>query len=871
MNTLKIQFKNFIWYTVLPVSIFLLFKKGVDIFLKTFLVEPIFSNCYPSSRIYDVATIVIALVIIIPIIFKVMKGVDIPFKWYYIVVTCLTWYLFYRIHNKPFDFTNFSFNNQIKLLDTIAAIPFIIFCCVLVFKMKRQTLQELSNTNGFEVDEAIKIDKNNDLLNRNKFIKEIANKIKNTTSKNGSFPIGVVAAWGAGKTTFLNTLKSEFDNKSFIVIELNVWKCNDTGLIIETLFKLLRQNLKPYSFSIGKELQQYATNLLKESNNEGLKRIVNLSETFLRSPNIEDQYDLINSELKRINKKIIILIDDIDRLDKKEIYEVIRLIRNTANFSNTFFIVAYDRSYILNSIEEINPYQSHLFLEKIFQVEFALPLIDNKILQIQINNRLKLLLSERSKNAYTELLEQNLSAFIRNQVNLTSILIFNIRDVIRFVNSFKLIYEFVKDEVCFHDFYNLELIRYKHPEVFIQIYKNHVLFFTNQMSRNNSIENYHYSLNYKKDENNNNTKISHLEIYLNSQKDIYKLSNTDIQTIVYSFNALFPPSDIPNQTTRRVIDSHLSVTKPSMFNRYFTLGIEGRLSEVQFSKLRALPSNEFNTKITDLLKDETLIQDIAERFEETNEFDSKEDFEKVVRAIFHFANLPNPKQETGVKDFIRYNGRKLSNVLGSNHSLKYYENNKEEIKKFLLPLLETDNIKYTYTNEFVSSLLHDGYYQLNGIFLPEEISKIIFNNFYNALKNSEKLTLNLWFHFQSCEVRSENPTGYNVSTISYSISANAKKLLRRFILENDIDRFIRYVIDSAPTFDKRYTIGGSIKLVFKKNEIFIWLLKRYNSVSKYKEEFLNFYEALLTNEEYRQLGVPLNFFKVIPVESGFDD
>ncbi len=383
------------------------FQKSIDNFLKAFLVDPIFSTCYPSNWVYDIATLTIAMIIAIPIIKKTKKGAYIPFKWYCIAITCMTAYLFYRIAGEPFDFMGFSFDNKIKLLDSIAFIQLIILCSVLLSKLKGKPLQ-VSQKIGFEVDEAIEIKENNDLLNRHKFIKKIAEKIRNTTSKNGSFPIGVVAAWGAGKTTFLNTLKSEFtDPNAFVLVDFNVWKCNDTSLIIETLFKLLREQLKADSFTIGKKLQHYATDLLKETNNEGLKSIANLTEVFSQNPNIEEQYDLINDELKRINKKIIILIDDIDRLDKKEIYEVIRLIRNTANFTNTFFIDAYDRNYILNSIEEINPYQSHLFLEKIFQVEFALPLIDNRILQTEITNRLWLFLSEKSKSGYKELTEQN--------------------------------------------------------------------------------------------------------------------------------------------------------------------------------------------------------------------------------------------------------------------------------------------------------------------------------------------------------------------------------------------------------------------------------------------------------------------------------
>ena len=81
-------------------------------------------------------------------------------------------------------------------------------------------------------------------------------------------------------------------------------------------------------------------------------------------------------------------IDDIDRLDKHEIIEVVRLIRNTANFHNTFFLVAYDRDYVINALGHLNEHNHHQFLEKIFQMELNLPAYDKSILTKELYNRL---------------------------------------------------------------------------------------------------------------------------------------------------------------------------------------------------------------------------------------------------------------------------------------------------------------------------------------------------------------------------------------------------------------------------------------------------------------------------------------------------
>lgn len=116
-------------------------------------------------------------------------------------------------------------------------------------------------------------------------------------------------------------------------------------------------------------------------------------------------------------------------------------------------------------------------MEKIFQVEFILPPIDNKVIQEEITRHIETFLTENGKRVPS--FHQKRSGFLEyGYADLTSLFILNIRDVVRFINSFKLSYEFVKDEIHLPDFYNLELIRFKHPELFSVIYKNRYRFFT---------------------------------------------------------------------------------------------------------------------------------------------------------------------------------------------------------------------------------------------------------------------------------------------------------------------------------------------------------------------------------------------------------
>lgn len=70
-----------------------------------------------------------------------------------------------------------------------------------------------------------------------------------------------------------------------------------------------------------------------------------------------------------------------DRLNKTEIIEVLRILRNVANFRNTVFICGFDKSYVIKTGEFKNN-----FLDKIFNLEINLPKLHQNGLLIFFGN-----------------------------------------------------------------------------------------------------------------------------------------------------------------------------------------------------------------------------------------------------------------------------------------------------------------------------------------------------------------------------------------------------------------------------------------------------------------------------------------------------
>src|SRR5690606_16329262 len=134
--------------------------------------------------------------------------------------------------------------------------------------------------------------------------------------------------------------------------------------------------------------------------------------------------------------------------DNEEIVEVIRLIRNNANFYNTFFIVAYDRNYVVNALKNHNQYRQEQFLEKIFQIEITLPYFKSDILRYK--------LAEKLKQKFPQDFHSTIDEEVIGSPSIVPVFLNewlgSMRDVTRLANALVLNLSKLNGEVVFNDF-----------------------------------------------------------------------------------------------------------------------------------------------------------------------------------------------------------------------------------------------------------------------------------------------------------------------------------------------------------------------------------------------------------------------------------
>ena len=209
------------------------------------------------------------------------------------------------------------------------------------------------------------------------------NVLKLDTSK--GIIVGVLGPWGSGKTSFINLAKEEFKQADVtIIIDFNPWMFSGAAQLVESFFIELTAQLRirPDLVEVGKELENYG-DLFSGFIGGATKVVGRLLQS--RRDGVYSQRQKLKRTLSNLDKPIIVMLDDIDRLSPSEIRDIFKLVRLTASFPNIVYIVAFDRDRVEDALAE-QGLQGRDYLEKILQVAVDLPVLPSDKLNSQITS-----------------------------------------------------------------------------------------------------------------------------------------------------------------------------------------------------------------------------------------------------------------------------------------------------------------------------------------------------------------------------------------------------------------------------------------------------------------------------------------------------
>jgi predicted KAP-like P-loop ATPase len=231
-----------------------------------------------------------------------------------------------------------------------------------------------------------------DKLERGAFIRRLADAvIDSTTGRATGGIIGVTGPWGSGKSSVLNLLANQIleSQPEAIVVRFDPWLISGRNdLIAEFIaeliaelqqkpagkerFKAAVEKLVQYGSMISPlaDLVPYVGPTLKQGLNS-------VAERLKREKSLHEQRRELLAALADVNGAIVVLIDELDRIEDEEIRIVAQLVRSIADFPGISYVLAYDAKRVIRALGglEKNLERGQAYLEKIVQLQIPLPIL----------------------------------------------------------------------------------------------------------------------------------------------------------------------------------------------------------------------------------------------------------------------------------------------------------------------------------------------------------------------------------------------------------------------------------------------------------------------------------------------------------------
>ena len=247
-------------------------------------------------------------------------------------------------------------------------------------------------------------DPKSDLLGYSPFAERIARVVCSAPRTQG-YVFAIHGEWGAGKSSLLNFVKHYLldrdESSRPIVIDFNPWWFKDHEDLAAQFLAQFRAKLVNETGPLraaGDMLADYsdaiASAVVWSIAIPMLDKVVTFFlKLFKRKPkSIPHLKAEISKALAKSEKRVVFVVDDIDRLAPSEIRELFKVIKALADFPNVTYLLAFDRSIVSEALRSSLGVDGEAYIEKIVQVPFSLPAIDRIRLRKMLFDGLNLIL-----------------------------------------------------------------------------------------------------------------------------------------------------------------------------------------------------------------------------------------------------------------------------------------------------------------------------------------------------------------------------------------------------------------------------------------------------------------------------------------------
>lgn len=329
-----------------------------------------------------------------------------------------------------------------------------------------------------------------DAFHRNSFIKSLE-KLLCLSPAASSTVLGLEGRWGSGKSFCIHMLEAELRNSPHkpLVLHYDPWILSNIDSLVEGFFTQLgaelnqksgrSQKLKATSnkfLNVGKALSfvkffpgsEPWISLIQSGLEKAGATCEALSD--LSSMDLREQLADLSKSILAMEKPVIVIIDDIDRLQPEQVRLVFQLVKTVGDLPRVAYLMAYDRNSVVKALHSANIHDGEAYLEKMVQLPVPMPrqALVHKLPYVK--SELQTVLRESDMTLSSDDEELLNEALQDTDLLLT---LETPRDVKRICNSIRLTLSTLGDEINFTDLVILETIHIRMPKVYEIIVNDH--------------------------------------------------------------------------------------------------------------------------------------------------------------------------------------------------------------------------------------------------------------------------------------------------------------------------------------------------------------------------------------------------------------
>ncbi|GAB1644191.1 P-loop NTPase fold protein [Krasilnikovia sp. MM14-A1259] len=225
-----------------------------------------------------------------------------------------------------------------------------------------------------------------DLLDRDRFAVRVAQLIDEVGSAGRSTVFGLVGPWGGGKTSLINLAVNRL-LKPWVPVRFTPWAASSVTDLLMEFFSTIASALPPGGkadkaraalMAAAQVAVPAALKLLPGIGGTAADVAAAAASRFGQDKPWSERFEEVAQQLQQLGTKVLVVADDIDRLDADELAALLKAVRLLGRFPGVHYLLAYDQATVIDVLSSSatvgsSNHRALEYLEKIVQYPLSIP------------------------------------------------------------------------------------------------------------------------------------------------------------------------------------------------------------------------------------------------------------------------------------------------------------------------------------------------------------------------------------------------------------------------------------------------------------------------------------------------------------------